>query len=157
MRISHIYGRMCRLTSEYRKSSRDKSSSMQITLLRQSIAKRSTSNVKKQSLCLVLPCEITRSQLCRYSKSFTIVEPTLFNVCEYWFNKDHDRLRDIRPDSLSQVLNLAGIRPGGRYLAVDDASGIIVAGILDRLGGKCISNKSFPMNLPYCIIQEKAD
>jgi len=34
------------------------------------------------------------------------------------------------------MLNLANIRPGGKYLAVDDASGVIVAGILERLGGR---------------------
>ena len=33
------------------------------------------------------------------------------------------------------MLNLAGVRPGGRYLVVDEASGILVAGVLDRLGG----------------------
>ncbi|THG97452.1 hypothetical protein EW026_g4559 [Hermanssonia centrifuga] len=72
----------------------------------------------------------------KYSKGFTTVIPTLFNVCEYWFNKDQNRLRDIRPDSLSQILNMAGVRQGGRYLVVDDASGIVVAGIIQRLGGK---------------------
>ncbi|KAI1793101.1 Gcd10p-domain-containing protein [Ganoderma leucocontextum] len=72
----------------------------------------------------------------KYSKSFSVVEPTMFNVCEYWFNKDQNRLRDIRPDSLAQMLNLANIRPGGRYLAVDDASGVVVSAVLDRLGGK---------------------
>lgn len=72
----------------------------------------------------------------KYSKGFATVIPTLFNVCEYWFNKDASRLRDIRPDTLSQILNLASIRPGGRYLCVDDASGIVVTGILQRLGGQ---------------------
>ncbi|KAF9270671.1 Gcd10p-domain-containing protein [Marasmius fiardii PR-910] len=71
----------------------------------------------------------------RYSKSFTTIEPTLFNVCDYWFNKDQNRIRDIRPDALSHMLLLANIQPGGRYLAVDDASGLVVSGILDRLGG----------------------
>ena len=73
--------------------------------------------------------------LYRYSKGFSTIIPTLFNVCEYWFNKDQNRLRDVRPDTLAQILNLASVRPGGRYLAVDDASGIVVAGILQRLGG----------------------
>lgn len=72
----------------------------------------------------------------KYSKSFTTIEPTLFNVCEYWFIKDQNRIRDIRIDSLSQILNLANIRPGGKYLAIDDASGIVVSGILERLGGE---------------------
>ena len=72
----------------------------------------------------------------RYSKVFTTVEPTLFNVCEYWFLKDQSRLRDLRVDSLSQVLNLANVQPGGKYIAIDDASGMIVSGILERMGGQ---------------------
>ncbi|KAF8167364.1 Gcd10p family-domain-containing protein [Crassisporium funariophilum] len=72
----------------------------------------------------------------KYSKIFTTIEPTLFNVSEYWFLKDQSRLRDLRADSLSQVLNLANIRAGGRHLAVDDASGLLVSGILERMGGE---------------------
>ncbi|KAF8921951.1 Gcd10p family-domain-containing protein [Mucidula mucida] len=72
----------------------------------------------------------------KYSKTFTTIEPTLFNVCDYWFNKDQTRIRDVRADTLSQILNLANIRPGGRYIAVDEASGLIVSGILSRMGGE---------------------
>ncbi|KAJ7103235.1 Gcd10p family-domain-containing protein [Mycena belliarum] len=71
----------------------------------------------------------------KYSKTFTTIEPTLFNVCDYWFKKDQSRIRDIRVDALSQMLNMANIRPGGRYIAVDDASGLVVSGILERMGG----------------------
>lgn len=31
---------------------------------------------------------------------------------------------------------MANIRPGGRYLAVDDASGMVVSAIMERMGGK---------------------
>ncbi|KIM47530.1 hypothetical protein M413DRAFT_439198 [Hebeloma cylindrosporum] len=72
----------------------------------------------------------------KYSKVFTTIEPTLYNVCEYWFLKDQNRLRDLRVDSLSQMLNLGNIRQGGKYLAVDDASGMLIAGILERMGGQ---------------------
>ncbi|KAI8990630.1 Gcd10p-domain-containing protein [Trametes punicea] len=72
----------------------------------------------------------------KYSKSFSVIEPTMHNVCEYWFNKDQNRLRDIRPDSLAQMMSLANVRPGGRYIAVDDASGVVVSAILERLGGQ---------------------
>ncbi|KAH6917041.1 Gcd10p family-domain-containing protein [Coprinopsis sp. MPI-PUGE-AT-0042] len=72
----------------------------------------------------------------KYSKAFTTIEPTLFNVCEYWFNKDQWRIKDLRIDSLAQILNLANVRPGGRHLVVDDASGMVAAGILTRLGGQ---------------------
>ncbi|EEB91850.1 hypothetical protein MPER_09726 [Moniliophthora perniciosa FA553] len=52
----------------------------------------------------------------KYSKSFTTIEPTLFNVCDYWFNKDQNRIRDIRPDSLSQMLLSGNIDLGGAIL-----------------------------------------
>jgi tRNA (adenine58-N1)-methyltransferase non-catalytic subunit len=71
----------------------------------------------------------------RYSKIFTTIEPTFHNICEYWFMKDQARIRDIRVDTLAQMINLASIRPGGRYLAVDGASGLVVSAILSRLGG----------------------
>lgn len=81
----------------------------------------------------------------RFSKTFATIEPTMFSVCEYWYTKDQNRLRDIRADSLSQMLNLASVRPGGRYIVVDEASGILVAGVLDRLGGKEFLVPSNPM------------
>ena len=36
---------------------------------------------------------------------------------------------------LALMLNFAGVKPGGRYLVVDEASGLLVAAVLDRLGG----------------------
>ncbi|KAF8560095.1 Gcd10p-domain-containing protein [Imleria badia] len=58
----------------------------------------------------------------KYSKSFETIEPTIYNICEYWFRKDQNRIRDIRPDSLSQMLNLANVRPGeGRIISINDA------------------------------------
>ncbi|KAF8445648.1 Gcd10p-domain-containing protein [Boletus edulis BED1] len=77
----------------------------------------------------------------KYSRRFETVEPTMYNICEYWFKKDQNRIRDIRPDTLSQMLNLASVRPGGRYIVVDDASGLLVSSILDRIGceGRIIS------------------
>ncbi|KAH9064089.1 Gcd10p-domain-containing protein [Lactarius vividus] len=71
----------------------------------------------------------------KYSKSFTTVQPTLFNVCEYWFVKDQMRILGLRVDTLSQMMNLGNARPGGRYIVVDDASGMLVCAVLERLGG----------------------
>jgi len=70
----------------------------------------------------------------KFAKKFSTVESTVHNVCEFWYNKDSNRIRGIRSDTLAQMLNLAGIRPDGRYLVVDEASGLIVTALLDRLG-----------------------
>jgi tRNA (adenine-N(1)-)-methyltransferase non-catalytic subunit len=43
---------------------------------------------------------------------------------------------NLRIDTLSQLLNLASIRPGGRYLVVEDTGGFVVGAMLDRMGGQ---------------------
>lgn len=72
----------------------------------------------------------------KYFRTFITIPPTLNNVCEYWFLKDQARIRDIRVDTLSQLLNLANVKPGGRYIVVDDASGLVVSAMLERMGGE---------------------
>ncbi|KAH0838075.1 Gcd10p-domain-containing protein [Lanmaoa asiatica] len=55
----------------------------------------------------------------KYLKSFETIEPTVYNICEYWFRKDQNRIRDIRPDSLSQMLNLANDRMQVSFVAIN--------------------------------------
>ncbi|CUA72894.1 tRNA (adenine(58)-N(1))-methyltransferase non-catalytic subunit TRM6 [Rhizoctonia solani] len=71
----------------------------------------------------------------KYSKGFKVVEPTLFNICEYHFSRDASKIRDLRPHTLGQLLNSANVRPGARILVADDVSGLLVAAVLERLGG----------------------
>lgn len=52
------------------------------------------------------------------------------------FEKNPEKVRGMRPDALSQMLALASVRPGGRYLIMDGVGGAIAAAVLDRLGGK---------------------
>ncbi|KZT43855.1 Gcd10p-domain-containing protein [Sistotremastrum suecicum HHB10207 ss-3] len=72
----------------------------------------------------------------KFLKHFSTIEPTIHNVCDYWFKKDQSRIRDIRPDALSQMMTLANVHPGGRYLVADDVSGLLIACMLERLGGE---------------------
>jgi len=44
----------------------------------------------------------------------------------------------MRIDTLSQMMNLGNVRPGGRYIAVDGASGVLVSALLERLGGQLL-------------------
>ena len=42
----------------------------------------------------------------------------------------------MRVDTLGQLLNLANVHPGGRYIVVDDTAGLVVGAVLERLGGE---------------------
>ncbi|KAL5640408.1 hypothetical protein ACGC1H_007606 [Rhizoctonia solani] len=72
----------------------------------------------------------------KFSKGFKVIEPTLFNICEYHFSRDASKIRDLRPHTLGQLLNSANVRPGARILVADDVSGLLVAAVLERLGGR---------------------
>lgn len=67
---------------------------------------------------------------------FTVLEPTLHNICEHNFVRESLKTKDLRPDSLSQLLALANVRPGSRLLVVEDVHGHVVGGALERMGGE---------------------
>ncbi|EOQ99196.1 hypothetical protein E3P92_02727 [Wallemia ichthyophaga] len=72
----------------------------------------------------------------KFLKFITLIPPTTFNVCEYHFTKNSQRIRDLRVDSLSQMLTLANVQQGGRYIVIDDTSGLLTGAILERLAGE---------------------
>lgn len=72
----------------------------------------------------------------RYLQMFTPIEPTVHNICEFNFEKLAAKIRDIRPDTLSQIMAMANVRPGGRLLVVEDVHGLIVAAAVERMGGE---------------------
>jgi tRNA (adenine-N(1)-)-methyltransferase non-catalytic subunit len=43
---------------------------------------------------------------------------------------------NLRRDTLAQLIQLSAIRPGGRYLLVDDTGGLVLSAVLERMGGK---------------------
>ncbi|KAJ1649753.1 tRNA (adenine(58)-N(1))-methyltransferase non-catalytic subunit trm6 [Dispira simplex] len=68
----------------------------------------------------------------KYFKLFTIVEPTLYNVCDYFFQKNPTKIRDIRVDTLSQMVTYANISAYSKTLVVDDTHGLLLCAALTR-------------------------
>lgn len=71
----------------------------------------------------------------KYGQYVTPLSPTLENVLLFNQARNPSGILSLRIDTLTQLLNLASIRPGGRYLVVDDTSGLLTASILLRMGG----------------------
>ncbi|KAJ1967939.1 tRNA (adenine(58)-N(1))-methyltransferase non-catalytic subunit trm6 [Dispira parvispora] len=68
----------------------------------------------------------------KFFKLFTVVEPTLYNVCDYFFQKNPTKTRDIRVDTLSQMVTYANISAYSRTLVVDDTHGLLLCAALTR-------------------------
>ncbi|KAG0261549.1 tRNA (adenine(58)-N(1))-methyltransferase non-catalytic subunit trm6 [Actinomortierella ambigua] len=71
----------------------------------------------------------------KFQKIFTPVKPTLYTLCEHFYLRNPAKIRDMRTDTLAQMMCLANIHAGGRYLVVDDLQGMVVSAIAERLGG----------------------
>lgn len=71
----------------------------------------------------------------KFLKRFTPVPIGSSELVDFYLMKEAHKVLDISEESLGLMLSLANIRPGGRYLVVDDMSGILVAALLERMGG----------------------
>lgn len=71
----------------------------------------------------------------KFLKKFTCIEPTIINITQYLFESNPTAIRGLRPDTLSQMLSLANVRPGWKGIVVDDVGGLLVAAVIERLGG----------------------
>lgn len=68
-------------------------------------------------------------------KTFTPVRPTINTIVDYFFSKNPDKIKHLRVDTLSQLLCLANVHANNKMLVVDDTQGLIVASVLERMGG----------------------
>jgi tRNA (adenine-N(1)-)-methyltransferase non-catalytic subunit len=75
----------------------------------------------------------------KHLQLFTPMPPTLTNLCDFFnekFDRESDKLRGLRADSLANILSLAGVAPGGKYIVVDGTGGAVAGAMLERMGGE---------------------
>ncbi|BGP30574.1 tRNA (adenine(58)-N(1))-methyltransferase non-catalytic subunit trm6 [Rhodotorula toruloides] len=79
----------------------------------------------------------------KYLQMFTPLEPTVYMIAQYHFEKQPSKTRELRPDTLANMLAMANVRPGSRLLVVEDIGGLLVAAAVERMGGEgriCVIN-----------------
>ncbi|VVT54367.1 uncharacterized protein SAPINGB_P004040 [Magnusiomyces paraingens] len=58
-------------------------------------------------------------------------------LLQVYLEKDpYGRVRDMSEESLALMMSMANVKPGGKYLVVDDASGLLVYAMLERMAGQ---------------------
>jgi tRNA (adenine58-N1)-methyltransferase non-catalytic subunit len=71
----------------------------------------------------------------KFSKMFIPIRSTAKGFAEYYMEKGNEKIRELRIDTLSQLLTFANIRAGSKLLVCDDTSGLLGAAILERTAG----------------------
>ena len=64
-----------------------------------------------------------------------IYRPSLRHLSPMHYHLRPDKIGFLRLDTLSQLLSLANVRYGSRLLVVDNFGGLIIGGVLERMGG----------------------
>lgn len=78
----------------------------------------------------------------RYIKYFTLLSPSPHNVCDIEFQSRGlaanlpSKIRELRPDTLAQILALANVHPDSRVMCCEDASGLLIGSLLYRMAGQ---------------------
>jgi tRNA (adenine-N(1)-)-methyltransferase non-catalytic subunit len=73
----------------------------------------------------------------KFLKRFTPIPIGSSELIEYYSDKESpSKVMDLTEESLGLIMSLANIKPGGNYLVVDDVSGVLVAAMLERMGGE---------------------
>ncbi|KAJ3415015.1 tRNA (adenine(58)-N(1))-methyltransferase non-catalytic subunit trm6 [Chytridiales sp. JEL 0842] len=71
----------------------------------------------------------------KFSKSFFALEPSARNMCEFYFAQKAQRIKDMRQDTLAQMMCMGNITASSKVLLVDSTQGILLASVLERTGG----------------------
>lgn len=70
----------------------------------------------------------------RFFQTVHPLAPTIPNIVAHYSDRSPHSILHLREDTISQLLTASNVRPGGRYLVVDDTGGLIVAAVLERMG-----------------------
>jgi tRNA (adenine-N(1)-)-methyltransferase non-catalytic subunit len=71
----------------------------------------------------------------KFSKIFIPIRSTAKAFAEYYMEKGNEKIKELRMDTLSQLLTYANVRAGSKLLVCDDTSGLVGAAILERTRG----------------------
>lgn len=72
----------------------------------------------------------------KFLQQFTPYAIGSTELIDIYLDKDPTRIYNLSPETLALALNMGNIRPGGNYLVVDETPGVLVAAILERMGGE---------------------
>ena len=65
-----------------------------------------------------------------------VLRPTARLLCEMYFTRAPDKILDMRPDTLAQILTWSNVQSGSNAMVVDSCKGLLMGGVIERLGGQ---------------------
>ena len=67
---------------------------------------------------------------------FVALRPSVRLLSEMYFTKAPDKILDMRPDTLAQILTYSNVQSGSNVLLLDLCKGLVMGAVLERLGAE---------------------
>ncbi|KAJ1408453.1 adenine(58)-N(1)-methyltransferase non-catalytic subunit TRM6, partial [Ochromonadaceae sp. CCMP2298] len=71
----------------------------------------------------------------KYRRRYKIQRSCPVSICEASFCKNREKIANMRPDSLAQILSQSGVHAGSRVLVLDSLTGMLVGSLAYRMRG----------------------
>ncbi|ODV79972.1 adenine-N(1)--methyltransferase [Suhomyces tanzawaensis NRRL Y-17324] len=72
----------------------------------------------------------------KFLRRFTVEYIGSSQLLQYYIEKDLPRVLDLSEETLGLILNYGNVRPGGKYLLVDETGGVILYAMMERMNGE---------------------
>ncbi|CAC01523.1 tRNA (m1A) methyltransferase non-catalytic subunit Trm6 [Schizosaccharomyces pombe] len=73
----------------------------------------------------------------KYLQRFQVLRPCVEVVANYMIEHDPYKILDLTAECISLMLTLGNVKPGGRYLVVDETGCMFLGSLIDRVAGDC--------------------
>lgn len=91
----------------------------------------------------------------KYMQHFVALRPTARLLCEMYFKRAPDKILDLRPDTLAQILTYSNVQSGSKVLLMETCKGLVAGAMMDRLGADGTLLQLHPGNVPVRTITEQ--
>lgn len=85
----------------------------------------------------------------KYVRKLRVVKSTPATVCEVYHGKNKDKVCNMRPDTLAQILSQSGVYAGSKVLVFESLVGLIVGSVAYRLRGNGRILALYPAQQPH--------
>ncbi|KAG5368421.1 tRNA (adenine(58)-N(1))-methyltransferase non-catalytic subunit TRM6 [Yarrowia sp. C11] len=72
----------------------------------------------------------------KYLRRFTPQPMCSSLLLDFYLEKDYKKVLDMSQEMLALLLSMANVRPGGKYLVVDETTGVVTAALMERMAGE---------------------
>lgn len=69
----------------------------------------------------------------KFLRRFTVEYYGPAQMLQYYLEKDSSRLLDMSEETLGLLMTYANVRPGGKYLIIDETGGVVLYAMLERM------------------------